>query len=139
MNKLAIIYIDYSPGRDFCFEKPLLKRISTEYPQFMVFDLDLGSGQLLYGYARKLIEESERVFLLIGKHGAVEQANKALFIQLMNVVRQQAPKVKAAFIGQDATVEKLLSVLNENAKTGLSEQEAFAFLSEEISSFFSDQ
>lgn len=139
MEEVALIYIDYSDGRNFSFEKPLLQKFREQFPGRVIFDIDLASDQLLYGYVHKIIEQTPFCFLIIEKQQEAESANKAHLIQLLSSVRKQAEKVKAAFIGQDPTVEKLLSLLKDRAILNCSSEEAFSFISAEISAIQPNQ
>jgi hypothetical protein len=111
----ALIYITVAEEALFSYQLPLLVWVKQQPYKIVCYDFDNHSEALVANYAIQLLEQADKILIVIDCKEATISQQRGNIIKLLNkAVRQKDKGVKLVLNGNDPIFEKMGKALGKN-------------------------
>lgn len=111
----ALIYITVAEEALFFYQLPLLAWVKEQLYEVVCYDFDNHSEAIVANYAIQLLEQADKILIVIDCKEATTSQQRGNIIKLLNrAVRQKNKEVKLILNGNDPIFSKMGKVLGKN-------------------------
>jgi hypothetical protein len=113
----VLIHIELLNEPSVSYDKEMISWARENIRNLATFDLDNFSDQYMFKYAMELIEKEEKLVIIIE---AKEKAQAGKMLGLIEKIIKHKDKCRVMMNGENAMLEKMLSLLGKNYKSNIS-------------------
>jgi hypothetical protein len=113
----VLIHIELLNEPSASYVKEMMSWAREAIKDLVTFDLDNFSDQYMFKYAMELIEKEEKIVIIID---VKEKAQAGKILGLIEKIIKHKDKCLVMMNGENAVLEKMLSLLGQNYKSNIS-------------------